>query len=278
VFHDPDYPGACSYTTLTRLIPGEFQVVGAADLVTSLQAECTILISFHGPYFPKDAWNALLRFFETGGNLAIFGGMPFTHPIDADGTIEPEQQAYTDQLSLGPFFPLDVPGADVHLRAADTAVFLENCPLDLPAKQPGKFWSFYPKLTQVSDYPEDGGTAGPLDTLLTPLLFAGTDEQAQPLATPAVLLDQQYGRFAGGRWLLSPWQPSSEDDWWAIAPAIQRLLLLAAEGPAILDARPQLACYQPGEVPTFTISSRSRSAIHARAIVHTPQNVVLDSF
>src|SRR6266567_719932 len=90
VFHDPGYPHIYSEATLAKLIPGEFQITDAATLAPMLErGEWKFLISFHGPYFPKQAWAAILRFLEGGGNIAMLGGMPFTHPIDTDGTIEP---------------------------------------------------------------------------------------------------------------------------------------------------------------------------------------------
>ncbi len=259
VFHDPTYPAACSHETLTRLLPGDCQLTQSSDLSARLQAGCDLLISFHGPYFPKDAWQAILHFLEAGGNLAIFGGMPFTRPICFDGAIEPEQQAYSDQLLLGAFFPLDLAQQDLCLQVADEAAFLQDCSLPFSSERPGQFWSFYPQLTQAADQPQDTGSAGPFDTLLTPLLFvASASDATQPLATPAALFDQQSGRFHGGRWLLSPWQPASKDSWLELAPVIQQLLLLAAEQPTFIEVRPLLASYQQAEAPVLVISSRAR--------------------
>ena len=85
VFHDHGYPHANSEATLAALVPGEFQITDASGLATALERECTLLISFHGPYFPKQAWGAILRFLQGGGNIAMFGGMPITRPIGSDG-------------------------------------------------------------------------------------------------------------------------------------------------------------------------------------------------
>ncbi|MBO0782924.1 MAG: hypothetical protein J2P37_29265, partial [Ktedonobacteraceae bacterium] len=278
VFHDPNYPQPCSEETLHTLIPGEFHLVEASHLAEVLTQDCNILISFHGPYFPKSAWAAILRFLEAGGNLALFGGMPFTRPVTEQGTIEPEQQAYTDQMHLGPFFPLALPATDLSLVASREATFLESCPLSLPSAQPGRFWSCYPQMTQASDHPEDLGSAGPLDTLLTPLLFVNTPSSPAPLATPAALFDQQHGRFKGGRWLVSAWQPSSEDAWLANTSAIRQLIQLAAEGCAVLDVYPALACYQTGEQPELKISARTPHDLRVSIKVSTPRGDLLASF
>src|SRR5579884_298870 len=104
VFHDPEYPQACTYATLHKIIPGPFDLTDAAHLAERLDGGCKVLLSFHGPYFPKAAWKALLRFLENGGNIALFGGMPFARPVNEDGTVEPEQDTYTRQVYLGPFF------------------------------------------------------------------------------------------------------------------------------------------------------------------------------
>src|SRR5579862_1400652 len=93
VFFDQQYPQFCSEQALSRLVPGPFRLVDAAHLAEQLQDEAALLVSFHGPYFPKACWPVLLRFLEAGGNLALFGGMPFSCPVREDGEIEPEQDA-----------------------------------------------------------------------------------------------------------------------------------------------------------------------------------------
>ncbi len=280
VFHEPSYPHVYTEATLARLIPGEFQIVDALELPASLAKGCHTLISFHGSHFPKESWSAILRFLETGGNLVVFGGMPFTQPVRSDGTIEPEQQAYTDQIYLGPFFQLDLAAADLQLVASEDAAFLADCPLSLPDNEEnGTFWSCYPKLCQASDHPEDSGSGGPLDTLLTPLLFACRDSADNTLrmATPAFLLDQQSGRFQGGRWLISAWQPASEDAWCANEEALRHMIALAIEGCTLVDIRPVLACYQPYEAASLIISARSYASqlaevqeIQVHLTLHSP--------
>src|SRR5262249_51525964 len=149
------------------------------------------------------------------GNIALFGGMPFAHPVNEDGEAEPEQDAYTRQLYLGPFFQVTPASSALRLAADDDATLLRDCPLMLSVEQPGTFWASYPKLTQVSDHPEDLGSAGSLDTILQPLIFvlATTPAGEDKIATPAFVLDQHSGRFRGGRWLISAWEPASEEDW-----------------------------------------------------------------
>ncbi len=273
VFYDPQYPQLCAKESLYKLVPGSFQLVDAAHLANQLNEGCEFLLSFHGPYFPKTSWQALSGFLERGGNLAIFGGMPFTCPVDDEGNIEPEQDAYLRQIYLGPFFQVAAQARGLEFVAAETALLLRDCPLAIPAETPGTFWASYPKLTQVNDHPEDSGSAGPFDTVLQPLVYAlaTTPAGKQRVATPAFLLDQRSGRFRGGRWLLSAWQPYSEGAWLANVEAIQRLILLAAEGPTTVDVHPALACYQPGEVPSLLVTARTRSALHLRIAVFQPE-------
>src|SRR5947209_4725729 len=266
VFHDPGYPHAYEEATLTKLIPGEFQITDAANLATRLErGGYTLLISFHGPYFPKQAWAAILRFLKEGGNIAMFGGMPFTRPIDGDGRIELEQDSYTKQMYLGPVFHLMLTEPNLRFVPAESAAFLENCPLSVSTEQPGTFWACYPKLTQASDHPEDSGSTGPIDTILTPLLFVQTSASTTPLATPAFLIDQRQGIFVGGRWLISAWQPCSETDWLVNAEAIRRMISLAREGAQTIEVHPVVACYQPGEAPALIVSARTRT--HCKAWV-----------
>ena len=50
---------------------------------------------------------AILRFLEQGGSIAFFGGIPFSHPVRENCSIEPEQDAYSRQLYLGSFFQIE---------------------------------------------------------------------------------------------------------------------------------------------------------------------------
>jgi hypothetical protein len=272
VFHDPQYPQACTYTTLHKIIPNPFDLTDAAHLAERLDGGCKMLLSFHGPYFPKAAWNAVLHFLERGGNIAIFGGMPFTRPVTEDGAVEPEQDTYTRQIYLGPFFQLPPPATPLQLVADDDAALLCGCSLDIPTDDASSFWSFYPRLTQVSDHPEEMGSAGPIDTVLQPLILALTRTASgdQRVATPALLLDQRAGRFRGGRWLISAWKPSSEEIWLTNAEAIQRLILLASEAISTFEVRPVLACYQPGEAPSLVAAAHSSSGLQAHITVYQP--------
>ena len=267
VFHDPNYPGACSSETLAELLPAAFEIAGANDIVKELERGCALFVSFHGPYFPKQSWNAILSYLRDGGNFAAFGGMPFLHPISADGAIEPEQDSYTKQIFLGPVFQVFPAESEIRLVSTESATFLEDCPLSLSSTHPGRFWSCYPKSTQVSDHPEDIGSAGPFDTILLPLLFAQGTSTGNKLATPAFLLDQRQGLFRGGRWLISAWQPYAEGDWLVNREAIRRMLHLALQGMQYLEVRPTLACYQPGEMPALVLSARVNVSYRAQVLL-----------
>src|SRR5207248_1611990 len=154
---------------------------------------------------------------------------------------------------LGPVFQLTLTEPDLRFVPAESAAFLENCPLSISPVQPGTFWACYPKLAQASDHPEDSGSAGTLDTILTPLLFLQTSASTTRLATPALLLDQRQERFQGGRWLISAWQPSSERDWLVNAETIRGMISLAREGAQTIEVHSVVACYQPGEAPALIV-------------------------
>lgn len=274
VFNEPDYPQACSGETLARLVPGAYVTVRASDLAAKLAAGCGTLISFQGPYFPKAAWPAIQAFLEGGGNIAIFGGMPFSRPVNEKGQAEPEQESYTRYLHLGPFFKIESRQNDLSLEPGEAAAFLGDCMLTLPAGQPGHFWAFDPKLTQTSDHTEELGSAGPIDTVLTPLIFATAKNpdsaEITRIATPALLLHQRQGQFQGGRWLVSAWQPSAEKVWLDNAPAIQRLIRLAITGLDTLDVRPALACLQTGETPSLILSARTTRGLKVHLNMRSP--------
>ena len=279
VFHDSAYPEVCSSETLAEILPGIFEIAGANDVADELGRGCALFVSFHGPYFPKQSWNAILSYLQAGGNVAIFGGMPFLHPVSVDGSVEPEQDSYTKQIFLGPIFPVLPAESEIRFVPAESAAFLEDCALSLASTHPGRYWSCYPKLTQVSDHPEDTGSAGPFDTILTPLLFAEDVSTGSRLATPAFLLDQRQGLFRGGRWLISAWKPFAEADWLANKEAIQRMLRLALQGMQYIEGRPTLACYQPGEMPALVLSARTNTGHRAQLLLRAAdQEEVLAEF
>ncbi len=256
VFHDSAYPHIVTPVTFTQLLPGEFQITDAFNLPSMLEAGCGLLVSFHGPYFPKQAWTAIHRFLEQGGSIAFFGGMPFSRPVREDGYVEPEQDAYSRQLYLGPFFQIEYDAARAY-QFVPAASFANDSPLRVSA--PGTCWSCYPKLSQVSDRLAEKGSGGPIDTVLTPLLYvrAESEENAEQnndnVATAAFLLDQRRGDFRGGRWLISAWQPATEQDWLDNAESIRRLISLVLAGMQAIDVRPVLACYQAGEAPGLVV-------------------------
>ena len=287
VFHDSAYPHISTPTAFTQLLPCEFQIADASDLSTKLEAGCRLLVSFHGPYFPKQAWTAIHRFLEQGGSIAIFGGMPFSRPVREDGYVEPEQDAYSKQLYLGPFFQIEYDTAHSYqFVPARAASFLNDSPLQVSS--PGTFWSCYPKLSQVSDRLAERGSGGPIDTVLTPLLYlrAKNEENAaiavdecngafsntggvsnDNVATPVFLLEQRRGHFRGGCWLISAWQPATEQDWLDNAESIRCLISLMLAGIQAIDVRPVLACYQPGETPSLIVAGSVQQPCAAQITV-----------
>ncbi|HEX2913369.1 MAG TPA: beta-galactosidase [Chloroflexia bacterium] len=274
IFNDPAYPQACSEEFLNTLVPGPFVTAEATDLAAKLTDDCTTLISFHGPYFPRQAWPSILRFLQRGGNLAVLGGVPFTRPVDPDYRVESEQQSYTRQLFLGPYFQVEKSESQVTLLPAEAAACLQGWTRPLPVNEAGTFWSLDPKLTQALDHPEELGSSGPLDTLLTPLVYATTaDNKVQRstrIAAPFLLLDQKEGHFRGGRWLISAWQPSSNNFWLENSETIQKLLSLTIAGFAFLEVDPALATLSSGETAVVVVKARTNSALNAMLTLTNP--------
>jgi hypothetical protein len=272
-FHDPTFPGAISDTTLIALLPPSARLVGAEELVNALNGDARTLVSFHGAYFPKTAWTAIMDLCRRGGNLAIFGGPPFAHPVRHDGTVEPETNAYSADLFLGSFVAIDeVPGSCEFAVARD-AIFLQESALQLDPQQPGRFWAANPMLTQSFDHPQEMGSAGPIDAILQPFAYATTraaDGVLDRIATPFFCLEHHTGAFAGGRWLISAWEPANEQGWRANAAAIQRMICFAAQGCQTIAVAPNYACYTPEESPVIDLTWRASTTIHCEIAVVGP--------
>lgn len=275
LFFDPTYPTVIAQSVALDLLGVPARSVDATQLADSLHDAQTLVLA-HGSYFPKAAWNVIYSFLERGGNLIVLGGMPFTRPVRADGTIEPEQISYTQQLYLGPVFSVVPPVGRLSLKPAPSATLLEDCPL-APSSDADLFWAYYPKLTQASDHPDEMGSAGPIDTIQTPLIYATVEtvNGIEPVASVATLIEQRQGRFAGGRWLLVTWQPATESGWYALSEALRRCIALTVAPPHTLDIRPALACYQPGERPCLILSGSAASDVQYSLTVSDPDGVVV---
>ncbi|MBB6673123.1 beta-galactosidase [Cohnella nanjingensis] len=230
-------------------------VADAAELAARLdEASGGVFVSLHAPYFPADAWEAVLAFLKRGGGLVSAGGAPFRVPVrQADGgwQAEPETTAYHRQLRIHEMLP--VKGEPIARLAA-----LDDIPLF--AGSEGLFdvsdtWNLVPHVTKSSDLPHQMGSAGPMDAHIYALL-KGVSAAGREVAAPAVLWENTKGDFAGGRWLFVNVPLGLEFVERGGIEALGRWAAFCAAGTTDLWVKPGYASYELHERPMLTLQAQ----------------------
>ncbi|NIN73225.1 MAG: cellulase family glycosylhydrolase [Gemmatimonadetes bacterium] len=254
LLREPDFPTLDAQPirerTLRAALDGlEVTQLSVADLGTLAPDAFDVFLNPYGSAFPKDAWTAILDFLAAGGNWVNVGGVPFSVPVrreDRDWRTEVRQTAYHKALGITQAFSVNVEGlrdyvANPRVRAArDLAGGIEA----------ETVYELYHRLTREKEFPDEDGSDGPREGVVTPLLSVmGAGEH--PVAAPVVSLDRTQGPFAGGRWVLATFDGSISD------AALRALVDYAALGSRQLAVAPSLACYRDGERPAVTVTLKT---------------------
>jgi cellulase (glycosyl hydrolase family 5) len=238
-----------------------------------------LLVLPHGSAVPKNAWKAIVTFLEEGGSLCVPGGAPLSVPVRREGSgwkVEVPQPAYGRELFLGPPALVVGPGApfgaeNLECIEGDTTGFAPEASV---AIRPSRVFAFDLRFTDRKDFEKEDGSSGPRDALVRPLV-RGMLEGGEFVAPIALEIDRLRGRFAGGRWVLAPFDgPRS--------PALVRALAeRALAGPHELVVRPLSPWVGAGEPAAFRIEfrkprgSKAGRASGDRAVDPLPAEVVL---
>ena len=164
VFSEPGFPAADSSGASPQQLAAAFagaQFADADGLQSALTASSArLLVLPYGSAFPEEAWPAIKQFLDRGGNLLVFGGMPFTRAAYRDPSASPTGKWHLRDYSVRFIRPLmidqyqETPGSDDY-------EFQPNP--EIPLKIPSLAWkrAFSPviRLSAVDLY-KRGGTAG----------------------------------------------------------------------------------------------------------------------
>lgn len=260
-FRDPSFPASGPLPGLKEL--GAYGLVtSAADLGDALNDRFSdgdgVLVNLHAPYFPENAWTAILEFLKKGGGLLSVGGAPFKRPVRQEGgrwRIGPEQTGYHQQLFIHETLPVEAKQA-VRLAASPELPLLSGDETLFAAADEdggtagsltiGATWNLVPHTTRDADLPEQMGSAGTMSTKITPLLRA-YDASERPIAAPVVLWEQVRGPFAGSRWVFVNRPLTSALAEGQGLEALARWAAFAAREAVELSLAPDSAVYEPGE-------------------------------
>jgi hypothetical protein len=254
LFREPDFPTLdgrpiAAQTLRAALENFETTELGVADLEALGPGTFDVFLNPYGSAFPKDAWQAILDFLAAGGNWVNVGGVPFSVPVRREGRdwlAEVPQTAYHKALGMTQAFPVEVGDLSDYLANPRVAAARELA----GGIEAETVYELYYRLTREKEFPDEDGSDGPREGLVTPLVSVMGDGE-HPVAAPVVRLDRTEGPYAGGRWVLANFDGSIS------AAALRALVEDAALGSRQLTVRPSLACYLEGERPAVTVALRT---------------------
>ncbi|MEW4368451.1 beta-galactosidase [Paenibacillus kandeliae] len=255
VFYDSDFPFDGQRPSQQQLAAfgSEVVITNAAGLSEAL-TQADVYVHLQGSYFPKEAWHAILQHVRDGKGLVHLGGVPFRTPVrQTEQGWQPEydQTAYHQQLNIHEALPVD---------AAPIVHYVASKEIPLLSGQEQLFavedtWGLVLHVTKIDDHPGQGGSSGPMDAHIYPLL-KGISHDGREVAAPVVLLEHTKGDFAGGRWIVAN-QLAGESFWEHGIAALLDWAQFAARGVTEIWVKPNYASYDPGERPTLTIQLQS---------------------
>ena len=228
----------------------DVELLSAARLPSDLaRSRYDTLVLPFGSAYPEEAWPAIKRFLEGGGNLVNVGGRPFAVAVSRRGSTwqaQPESSAGYKALGITHIF--QVPVAAVATWAMASAAPAVPASLSTGFRADVVFEADI-RLTNTKDFPDEDGSDGPREGRVQPLVV-GKDGSGTPVAAPIIRIDRLAGRFAGGAWVLANLRGS-------VSPAAVRTLVEAASTGAIeVTAQPTMAGYLAGEVPEIDVTVR----------------------
>lgn len=246
VFYEDGFPSADTSAAPLPALKRAFasaDFVSASDLPSALSdAKTDLLVMPYGSSYPEDAWPAILRYLDRGGNLIVLGGRPFTRAAfktDSNWRLRAPSVAESLELFIDDY--QQTPGSK-------GLTFEPN--LDVTPQLPQFSWKrgFSPVIRlSVVDLYREGGATGGEDADLTTLAWG--DSNGHRLAAPAYLIDHNRYRFVGGRWIfvscdLDPHAYSN-------AQMLSSLLALVTRRNDRFTFRPRLPLFLPGEALEF---------------------------
>jgi len=242
LFSEPEFPEADSagpsVHQLSKVLP-DTVLAGASGLSDALSStSARLLILPYGSAFPEAAWPAIKQFLGRGGNLLVFGGMPFTRAAYQDNAgwhLRAYSVRFIRPLMIDQY--QETPGSD-------GMQFQPNAELTL--QLPSFAWkrAFSPviRLSAVDLY-HRGGAAGSIDARLDTLAWGA--KNGRKLSAPVIQVDHYRNGFDGGRWIFVSAELSSE--FFEQAGLLRSLAKRALQGAEEFTVRPVLPLYLPGE-------------------------------
>jgi hypothetical protein len=232
---------APTQSQMEKMIPGA-RFAGAERLVAELKEQSTrLLVLPYGSAFPEGAWPQIYSFLQSGGNLLVLGGRPFTRAEYRDSNgwhLRDYEVRFARALMIDQY---------QNTAGSEGLEFQSNAEMNL---RPQAFtWkrAFSPviRLSAVDLY-NRGGSAGSIDARVDTLAWGVKD--GRRMAAPLLKIDHFRNIFDGGRWIFLAAEVagnfySGARNGELIGTLARRALLGSEE----FTARPVVPLYLPGE-------------------------------
>jgi hypothetical protein len=271
LFAEPGFPAVDVALPLPDF-PGAVQVQTVAGLDSALAAPGAVLVWRHGSAFPAEAWPAIERFLERGGNLLYLGGEAFTRPVTGgpgSRVVGARTIAFLRALRLNQSYRIPVGGATLVFRPPHGAVPEQRLPADASA------WELEPRLAETVTFPGEDGSPGARDAVVRPIAMLDRpgEDRRFPAASGCHAIDWLRGAYAGGRWVLRLTDAPLDE--------AERAVLIEESARPAVDFRvdPTLGTFHEGEAPSVIVRvTRPRAAAAVRYDVtldlHAPDGKV----
>lgn len=212
-------------------------------------------VNLHGPYFPKQAWQAILNFLRKGNGLVHLGGSPFRIPVyftDGKWVKERAQTTYHQHLNIHEVLP--VKAKPIHHLEHNKDMPLFSNMEDLFTIE--ETHNFVLHVTKNASIKHEMGSVGSMDVVITPLL-KGVSQNGRDVAAPAVIMENNKGSFVGGRWIFINQQLS--DAFWTDkgADLVTSLAHYCNNGVTEMSLKTNYATYDENEKPRLSLQIQS---------------------
>jgi len=241
VFSEPGFPAADSVLLSQGQLSTLFPMATLADMDHLREAlalaSTRLLVLPYGSAFPEDAWPAIKRYLDQGGNLLVLGGMPFTRAAyrAGDWHLREYSVRFIRPLMIDQY--QETPGSEGLQFQSNPEVTSQLHPFSWK-----RAFSPVIRLSAVDLY-RRGGATGSIDARLDSLAWGVQDRRK--LSAPVVQVDHYRNGFDGGRWILVNAELAS--DFFESPGLVHSLVERAMGGAEEFTVRPTLPLYAPGE-------------------------------
>lgn len=258
IFYDPNFPleGPRPEKSFFDHLSDNVKIVSAQNLSSMLKSnEVNTFIHLHGAYFPKNSWDSILQFLQSGKGFIHTGGAPFCKPcyqIEGMWKEERKQTAYHQLLNIHEALPIESSNVTTLMHNQDIPVLSGFSELFTISNT----YNLIMHPTKSVSIENEMGSVGPMDATIHPLL-KGISSDNRDIAAPTVLIEHNEGNFVGARWIFI--NQVLDHPFWNTegAKLLEKLSRFIKQGVTELSLKTTYASYYPGERATIKLQHQN---------------------